>query len=125
MKIIGIDWGESKIGLAKAEGSLAEPLVVVKPADLKKILLVEKPELIIVGISENQSAQKARDFGTKLQEKLGIKVEFVDETLSTVEAQIRSREAGIGRQKRRGMEDAYAAAILLQNYLDNHVSSRT
>jgi len=121
MKIIGIDWGESKIGLAKAEGSLAEPLVVVKPADLEKILLAEKPELIIVGISENQSGEKAREFGVELEKKLGIKVEFVDETLSTAEAQIRSREAGVGRQKRRGMEDAYAATILLQNYLDSVV----
>ena len=119
MKIIGIDWGKTKIGLARSEGSLAEPWRVVKPIELEKILLAEKPELIVVGISENQSAQKARDFGTKLSEKLGIKVELVDETLSTAEAQIRSREAGIGQQKRHGMEDAYAAAILLQNYLDS------
>ena len=119
MKIIGIDWGESKIGLARAGGLLAEPLVVVKPADLEKMLVVEKPELLVIGISENQSAQKARDFGIKLGEKLGIKVKFVDETLSTAEAQIRSREAGIGQQKRHGMEDAYAATILLQNYLDS------
>ena len=119
MKIIGIDWGEAKIGLAKSESLLAEPWKVIKPVDLKSILLAEKPDLIIVGVSENQSGEKARAFGQELEKILKIKVKLFDETLSTSEAKIRSREAGIGQKKRQGMEDAYAAAIFLQNYLDS------
>jgi putative Holliday junction resolvase len=118
MKIIGIDWGEAKIGLAWTDGVLAEPLAVIRPDQLKVFVDQYQPDLILVGISENKSGQKARVFGKKLQEEVGIKVKFVDESLTTKEAQILSREAGIGRKRRRDMEDAYAAAILLQNYLD-------
>ena len=47
--------------------------------------------------------------------------ETFDETLTTKEAQRLSLEAGLPRKKRRGMEDAFAATLMLQSYLDNHV----
>jgi putative Holliday junction resolvase len=49
---------------------------------------------------------------------ISIPVVTFDETLSTKEAQILSKEAGIGQKKRHQMEDAYAATIMLQNFLD-------
>lgn len=113
MKILGIDYGRSKIGLAIAEGRLAEPWKVVNPIELMKILANEKFDKIVVGISEGEMGTESGKFAKTLG------AETFDETLSTQEAQRLSREAGVSKKKQRGMEDAYAASIMLQNYLDS------
>jgi len=115
MKILGIDYGRKKIGLAIAEGSLAEPWRVVKPEALKKILENESFDKIIVGVSSGQMGEEQKKFAKS------IGAETFDETLTTKEAQKLSIEAGINRKKRRGMEDAFAAALILQDYLDNNL----
>ena len=113
MKILAIDYGRSKIGLATAEGSLAAPWKVIKPGELKKILEKENFNKIVVGVSSGAMAEEQREFARS------IGAETFDETLTTKEAQRLSLEAGIGRKKRKGMEDAFAAALMLQNYLDS------
>lgn len=120
MKILGIDYGRSKVGVAIADGPLAEPLQVIRYKDLtilisqiKKIIEKEKVEKVVVGISEGEIAEESKKFANE------IGAETSDETLSTSDAQALSREAGISQKKRHEMEDAYAACIMLQNYLDN------
>ncbi len=120
MKILGIDYGRSKVGVAIADGPLAEPLQVIRYKDLtilisqiKKIIEKEKVEKVVVGISEGEIAEESKKFANE------IGAETSDETLSTLDAQALSREAGISQKKRHEMEDAYAACIMLQNYLDN------
>ena len=127
MKTIGIDYGKSKIGLALSEGLLAEPYKVIKVKNfddaVTKVLHVLQPEQadkLVIGISEGRMAKETRDFEKKLTKMLNIPVEEYDETLTTQDAQKLSIAAGINRKKRREMEDAYAAAIMLQNYLDNN-----
>ena len=115
MKILGIDYGRSKIGLATTEGSLAEPWKVVKTSELKKVLENESFDKIIVGVSRGAMAEEQKGFAKSLG------AETFDETLTTKEAQRLSLEAGLPRKKRRGMEDAFAATLMLQSYLDNHV----
>jgi putative holliday junction resolvase len=125
MQLLGIDWGESKIGLAIAQSPIAEPLNVLRYKDEAKlikdigeIIMSHNIEKIIVGQSEQISKQKAREFGEKLSQEVNIPVDYSDETLTTYQAQILSRQAGIKRQKRKNMEDAYAATVMLQDYLD-------
>lgn len=119
-KLLGIDYGEKKIGLAIADSLVAEPLKVVSSLDgVVSEIRKNNIEKIVVGISEGESADKAKAFGRILQERVGMEVVFQDETLSTQEAQTLAMEAGIKRKKRKGMEDAFAAALILQNYLDN------
>lgn len=125
MIILGIDYGEKKIGLSISSGSLAQPLKVIRYDDIsaavgsiKSVIDSEEVEKIVVGVSEEESEIRAREFGKILAEKLGVMVDYFDETLSTQEANILSREAGIKRKKRQYMEDAYSATIMLQNYLD-------
>jgi putative Holliday junction resolvase len=60
-----------------------------------------------------------RWFVRSLVENLAIPVILHDETLTTKEAQEKSIKAGIKRKKRRKMEDAYAASLILQSYLDD------
>ena len=128
MKILAIDYGQSKIGIAFADTIIAEPYcvlryqsenkVIKKIFEIMKILDIEK---VIVGISEGKSAENSKDFAKKLLAIKNIDLEFVDETLSTKIAQEYSIEAGIRRSKRKLLEDAYAAAVMLQWYIEKDV----
>lgn len=128
MKYIGIDYGRKKIGIAVGEDSakLAEPYIVLRGNSLDellekviKIVEVEKVDIIIIGLSEGQMAEETREFGRILKEKVIIPVIYHDETLTSKDAQNYSLAAGIKRKKRKVNEDAYAATLMLQGYLDN------
>ncbi|HCR35500.1 hypothetical protein A2130_01745 [Candidatus Woesebacteria bacterium GWC2_33_12] len=120
MNFLGIDYGKKKIGLATSEGKLAEPLRVIRYTDIKVLIeqikqIVEKEEIkkIIVGISENNMGEESKSFASM------IGAEIFDETLTSQDAISLSIQAGINRKKRKKREDAYAATIMLQNYLDS------
>lgn len=129
MNILAIDWGERKIGLAlaisPATAGLAEPLEVIRYEHtstlckkLAEIIDKHKIEKIIVGVSEGVSGIAAKNFAKALDQQFEIPVETFDETLSSRDAQRLSIESGQKRKKRKEMEDAFAACIMLQNYLD-------
>ncbi|MCX7928649.1 MAG: Holliday junction resolvase RuvX [Patescibacteria group bacterium] len=129
MKFVGIDYGLKKIGIAVSEGNLAEPLMVMNVKDeddaINKLTNLIKSfgnvNEIVIGISEGEMASRIRKFARRLQHGTSSKVKFRDETLSTYEAQKLSIESGKKQKKRRAMKDAYAAAIILQNYLDAQI----
>lgn len=119
MKYLGIDYGRSKIGLAVSDGKLAEPYQVIRYKDnnkmiahIKRIIEKQKIEKIIVGISEGKMAEESKRFAEIFQ------ADTFDETLSSHDAQQMSIESHMGRKKRKEMEDAFAASIMLQNYID-------
>ena len=125
MAILGIDYGRKKMGLSIATGKLAEPYQVIRiqkeeeaTVKIGEIVKEEGVELVVVGISEGAMGEETRSFGKRLSGHFGIKVEFWDETLSTQDSQTLSIEAGLSRKKRRGLEDAFAAAVMLQSYLE-------
>lgn len=127
-KILGVDYGRRKLGLALSSGFLAEPFGVVRISSLKegvekavRVVQVEKVDKIVVGVSEGEMGEEQRDFAQRLKERLGsVIVEVWDETLSTYDARGLAREAGVARHKIRGREDAFAAAVMLQSFLDTH-----
>ncbi|MBI4057886.1 Holliday junction resolvase RuvX [Candidatus Microgenomates bacterium] len=128
MTIIGIDVGLSKTGVAYATPRIAEPLLVIH--DNNKDTLVEKivkvvrdkdVDLVVVGMPQGALAATAKDIGEALKNQ-EITVEFWDETLTTQEAQRLAREAGLKRKKRRELEDAFAAAVMLQSYIESQGS---
>lgn len=125
MKILGIDYGKSKVGLAMAEGKIPFPFGVIKVKNelllFKKILDVvekEKVEKVVLGVSEGRMKKETVVFGQKLKRMLKVPIVFQDETLTSKEAQLLSLEAAIKRKKRRSLEDAYAASLILENYLE-------
>lgn len=124
MKILGIDYGRAKIGLAISEAGLAEPWKVVWVGSMeeavRKVVQVVQVEQVVVGVSEGKMGEEQERFAKTLAERLIIPVETWDETLSTQEAQSRSIAAGVPKKKRRILEDAFAAAVMLQSYLDQH-----
>lgn len=124
--MLGVDYGKRKIGLAITDGVLAEPHKVIKVRNqgeaVKKVvkaIQVEQVGQVVIGISEGEMAKETREFGKKLEEELGAPVVYQDETLTTQEAQELSQKAGIRRKKRRALEDAYSATLILQSYLDS------
>lgn len=120
MKTLGIDYGKSKIGLAIGVGSFAEPLKVIRVESfsdavykIKNEIKTEMPDRIVVGVSEGDMGEQSRIFAKE------VGATTFDETLTSKDAQKLSIEAGISRKKRHQMEDAYAASLMLQNYLDS------
>lgn len=127
MKILGIDFGTKKIGLATAVTALAEVYGVIRfrttddaIKKIKKVVDDEKIEKIVIGISEGEMAKQTKEFSEKLKETVSLPLEFQDETLSTKDAQRMAIDAGVKRKKRREYEDAFAAALILQQYLDEN-----
>jgi putative Holliday junction resolvase len=145
MRILGLDVGERRIGVAAADSEMriALPVGVVErtapaaDADaIARLMEEQKAEALVLGLpislngSEGPQAQAVRAFGDELGSRLGLAVEYWDERLSTVEAQRRltpptapGRRTKGGRSARsgrppRGRLDATAAAIILQSYLD-------
>ncbi len=127
MEYLGIDFGLKKIGLAvgDSDNCLAEPLCVLRAETEEKMLLkitktVKELKIskIVVGVSEGRMAESSMEFGNKLSALLQVSVEFQDEAFSTLDAQRLSIEAGLKRKKRKGMEDAYSATLILQSWID-------
>lgn len=113
--ILGIDYGLAHIGLAISEGEIAEPWGTLKNSQIGQIGQICKKlnvTTIVVGVSEGKSGERARNFGKKLEDVLRLPVRFVDETLT-------SNEADSGARKDKNKIHERAAAIILQRYLDN------
>jgi putative Holliday junction resolvase len=123
--ILGIDYGLKKIGLALAESGLATPLTVLKKdLSIKRIFEIcrqHRVEKIVVGLPEGKIVPQVKKFAKKLSREAKIPVVFQDETLTSQEAIAKMIEAGKGQKARREKEDAAAAALILQTYLDSHV----
>ncbi len=122
-KILAIDFGTKRIGLAVSRLSLALPLFVIEYQDLDKALTQIKhlcQELgitrIVIGISEQEMAEKTRNFGSRLQELVDRPIEFADETMSSQTARSKLKEAGIKDPKQ--PVDHYAAALILDEWID-------
>ena len=137
MAILGLDYGEKRIGvaLANGEGLLAIPMTIIErtgeKADLDKVhALTEEYEVkrIIVGLplsldgSIGRQAEEVLAFTRALSQHIKIPVDTWDERFSTVEAESLFSSTGMKREKRRDRRDAMAAAIILQGYIDNKMA---
>ncbi len=126
MAILGIDYGGRRIGVAVSEsGVLASPHSVIANegdviAELDRLGRELGAETFVVGIPRRarttDGEAKFRRFAEELRQRTCKTVVLWDETLTSVEAEERLRESG-----RRGKDklDMYAAAVILQSYLDH------
>ncbi|MDD4363327.1 MAG: Holliday junction resolvase RuvX [Atribacterota bacterium] len=133
MKILGIDMGEKRIGLAVSDplGITAQGLKTIQldnPEEIyDKILNIVKEkniQLIVFGLPRNMNgtlgpkAQKVQEQAKIIQEKSNLPIDFEDERLSTVSAQQVLLMADQSRAKRKKAVDRLSAVIILQSYLD-------
>ena len=128
MKYLGIDFGLKHVGLAIAEGPLAEPLGERKYTTLSELFnylkrLIDEQEInkIVIGLPEGKLAETIKKFGTDLVKLTNLEVIYQDETLSSLEAKSKLLEAGAPQAKRR-LDHQAAAAVILQSYLDSLVN---
>jgi putative Holliday junction resolvase len=124
MKVLAIDYGTVRVGIAVSYVSLAQPLVILENDNhlLERISdLVEehRVEEVIVGESETIMAGLTREFAKRLQEVLRVPVTMIDETLSSYQVHEYLRQHLGKRRKNSGRIDHLAAAVILQNYLDD------
>jgi putative Holliday junction resolvase len=129
VSVLGIDLGARRIGVAWSDSGLVatphsvlrnEGDVVARVATLAREL---DAELVVVGLPRQRHAsrgeQKYRDFAEALRQKTCKAVVLWDEGLSTVEAAERLRQSGRSRREAQKDIDMYAAAVILQSYLDD------
>ncbi|MEE2777758.1 MAG: Holliday junction resolvase RuvX [Acidobacteriota bacterium] len=136
-RYLGIDFGERRVGIAISddEGRLSVPFDTLERASDRQIVgvirqLADEEGIggLVVGEPRTldgeagDAAKRVRSFAAKLEEGTGIQVRFIDEALTTVEAESRLREAGVPRRRMAKKRDALAAQILLQEWLDQEAS---
>jgi putative Holliday junction resolvase len=133
-RILALDLGKRRIGLA-----LSDPLRITAQglpnlvrtnnrADLEALgELVREREvgLILMGNpinmrgTEGRQSGWVREFAKSIEARLGVRVQFWDERLTSVEAGRVLRSSGISIEKRAAAVDKLSAVILLQSYLDS------
>jgi putative Holliday junction resolvase len=134
MRILAIDYGSKRIGLALSDptGTLARPLPFV-PAkadvqlarELAALAKKEEVHLILLGLprhmdgSIGEAAAQVQAFAALLGQATLIRIQLIDERLSTVQASRQLQEAGRNARQQRGKIDSEAACVLLQGYLDS------
>ncbi|NUQ85509.1 MAG: Holliday junction resolvase RuvX [Anaerolineales bacterium] len=134
MKILAVDHGEKRIGLALSDpsGTIASPLTVIKhvsrlidAAQVAELAAQHGTELIVVGQSfdedraPNLAGRRAAKFAEALKEQTQIPVELFDEAFSTRDAQAAVVEMGVPRRKRAGHHDSLAAVMILRSYIES------
>lgn len=125
MRILGIDYGLKRIGLAMSDSGLAEPLKVINWSDEATVIkeisrLCQKYAIqkIVIGLPEGKIAFQVKKWGKRLSRESRLSIVFQDETLTSQEAIVKMIEAGRGQKARREKKDAVAAALILQKHLD-------
>jgi len=139
MRILGIDLGEKRIGIAISDelGITAQGLPTIpsttEDENLKKIKkLVDKynVEKIILGLPKNMNgtlgrqAEKSLSFAQKIKNIHQVSVELEDERLSTSKAEKLLIQADRSRKKRKKVIDKMSAVIILQSYLDRRMINK-
>jgi putative Holliday junction resolvase len=130
-RVLGIDFGTKRVGLAVSDGLgiLASPLDVVPRERAVEVVMRVVIEMdiakIVVGLPtalgghEGASADEARSLGKDLHNATELPVVYHDERFTSRMAETALLGKGMKRRDRRQKVDKIAAAIILQDYLDN------
>ena len=132
MKIMGIDYGDARTGVAISDllCSIVGSTAVVPSrntekaiADIVRMAKENSVGQIVVGLPKNMDgtegsrAQLCREFAEKLREATGLPVDMWDERRTTVEAHNILSQHNYHGKKRKNTVDAVAASLILEGYL--------
>ena len=135
MRILAVDHGEKRIGLAVSDptATIASPLRVIEhvsrlmdAAQVANLAHENEVGLIVIGQSfdeegrPNLAGRRAAKFAEALKEQTQIPIVLWDESFSTQDARLTRIELGVSRKKRGGHQDALAAVVILQSYLESN-----
>lgn len=120
MKYLGIDYGLRKVGLALGddETNIAAPLEVIENSDdllvrLATMIEQENIDSVIVGLPPQRQGEVTKEFVQELKKVVKVPVHLEDESYSSAESRRIQQEHGSDVE-----EDALAAMLILQGYLD-------
>ncbi len=133
-RVLGLDWGTSRIGVAITDATqiIATPLATLRRRAGKRLPLrafleiveAEAPVGLVVGLPfedlgiEGASADAARAMGDQFAERSDLPIAWIDESFSTVDAELALRDAGRRRPERAVAIDAASAAITLARWIE-------
>ncbi|MDE6657372.1 MAG: Holliday junction resolvase RuvX [Oscillospiraceae bacterium] len=132
MKILAVDFGDSRTGIAICDKSefLASPVCVIQEKNFLHCAnaVAEKAkelqaELLVIGYPKNMNntvgerAEKCKNFANILQELTGLETVLWDERCTTVSAHQYLNQTNTRGKKRKAVVDAVAAVIILESYL--------
>ncbi len=132
-RILGIDYGSRRIGLALSDETetVATPLRVIQYTDefaalssIAEAVRESSAALIVMGMPLNMNgtrgpaAERVDAFVAKLKERVGVPIRLWDERMSTVSAERALIAGGARRDRRKQVVDKLAAQIMLQHFLD-------
>ena len=136
-RILALDFGSKTVGVAITDPLLItaqelETIVREKPSALRATLrriveIVEQYDVgqIVVGLplnmndEEGERVEATKDFAEQLRKRISVPIDFIDERLTTIEADEILAEQGVPKSERKKVIDQVAAAIMLREYLDN------
>ena len=132
-RILAIDYGDVRVGLALSDltCTIAQPFKTLNYDDidhlinqLSEIITEKQVNKVVVGIPYNmkgddtQQTTKVREFVSILEQKLGYEIIFVDERLTSSEAEKFMHQMDIKTGFNKDKIDKIAASIILQEYID-------
>lgn len=136
-RILALDFGSKTVGVAITDPLLItaqelETIVREKPSALRATLrriveIVEQYDVgqIVLGLplnmndEEGERVEATRDFAEQLRKRISVPIDFIDERLTTIEADEILAEQGVPKSERKKVIDQVAAAIMLREFLDN------
>jgi len=142
-RLLAVDWGERRIGLALSDESqtLAQPLATLTRRPGKRFPMAQLLERItrhdVVGVvvglpldeagAEGEAARAARALADEIGRRVeaNVPVALWDERMTTARVLAAVREMGGSTKGRKDDVDALAAALLLQHYLDTQRGGTT
>jgi len=134
-RILGIDYGTVRIGLALSDptGTLASPLPFLENQSpqqvttaLSELIQTHQIDGLIIGLPRNMdgtygpSAQKVRDFIAQIQKSISLPITPIDERLTTAQASKQLSGIGLNQKQLRKKVDSSSACLILQQYLDRN-----
>jgi putative Holliday junction resolvase len=132
-RVLGLDIGSKRIGIAVSDelGLTAQGLRTLnaRPREeavrvLHELVREYRIREIVVGLPVNMDgssgpgAEAVREFSRTLEEALPVPIHFVDERMTSSQAERVLLEGNVSRKKRRAVRDRLAAVLILQSFLD-------
>ena len=133
--LLAFDYGSRNIGVASGQtitrsANSLHPLKAKEGVpdwtQIEKLLREWKPDLVLVGLplnmdeTESELSARARKFGNRIHGRFGIKVEMVDERLTSFEAKGEVMSRGGSRDYKNNPVDSIAARLILEAWLQRN-----
>lgn len=132
MRVLGLDIGEKRIGVAVADTTtgLAMPLRVMNAQEVidnaqpwRTLVQDNELDLLVCGLPKTmrgttgRQAARIRELAERIAQNCGVPLEFADERLSSAEAKRVLRAQGLSEREMRGKIDSVAASLFLETWL--------